>query len=198
MTSDLSNSLKCLKTIPSTKKNLEQTFCYNKNYLFQRQMSSQYRQDKRRFEYERIQQENLKFSQRLINAKAFFNRYEHQLFFDKHCKLKQRLQRYPDSNRSKTNRSDFQRKAPHENSFKSISKLEDSSFLIYNDNRTFQQSIKLREKHSKMNDQPPISEDPLCRINKRQITQKQLSHSTKHNSQSLKKLPPIISTQDAE
>ena len=47
---------------------------FNQNYLSQRQFDLQSRQDKRKREYERIQKENLKFSQRLINAKAFLNR----------------------------------------------------------------------------------------------------------------------------
>jgi hypothetical protein len=85
-----------------------QQIYFNNNYLFQRQINLQYRQDKRKREYERIQKENLKFSQKLINAKAFLNRYEQQVFFDKHCQLKQRLQHYPDFIRNQTNKSDFQ------------------------------------------------------------------------------------------
>jgi len=138
---------------------------FNNNYLFQRQINLQYRQDKRKREYERIQKENLKFSQKLINAKAFLNRYEQQVFFDKHCQLKQRLQHYPDFIRNQTNKSDFQFLS---NNHKSV----DSSFLIYNDNAINHKSIKLREKHSK---------DLLSNINKSQIAQK--------------KLPPITSTE---
>ncbi|CAF3335202.1 unnamed protein product [Rotaria socialis] len=71
--------------------------CYNNYYLFQRQSNLQYRQDQRKLVYERIQKENVQFSQKLINAKSFLNRNEQKTSFDKHCKLKQQLQRYPDS-----------------------------------------------------------------------------------------------------
>ncbi|CAF3920681.1 unnamed protein product [Adineta steineri] len=64
----------------------------NNNYIFQRQLNLQSRENKRKIEYERIQKENVKFSQKLINAKPFHNRYEQQIFFDKHCQIKQRLQ----------------------------------------------------------------------------------------------------------
>ncbi len=151
---------------------------FNNNYLFQRQINLQYRQDKRKRDYERIQKENLKFSQRLINAKAFLNRYEQQVFFDKHCQIKQRLQHYPDLIRNQTKKSDFQFKINH----KSI----DSSFLIYNDNAINHKSIKLREKHSK---------DLLSNINKSQISQKKSPHFIKHNSQLSKAFPPITSTE---
>ena len=68
--------------------------CHNDDYLFQRQMCVQYRENRRRLEYERIQKENLRFSQKLIEAKPSLDRADHELFFLKHCKLKQRLQRH--------------------------------------------------------------------------------------------------------
>jgi hypothetical protein len=144
-------------------------FKHINNYLFQRQINLQYRQDKRKNEYERIEKENFKFSQRLINAKAFLNRYEQEEFFNKHCKLKQRLQHYPDLIR---------------NQKYSSNKPVDSSFFIYNDNAISHKSIKLQEKHSK---------DLLSNINKSQITQKKLPRFIKYNSQISKTLPPITS-----
>jgi hypothetical protein len=109
-----------------------------------RQINVQYRQNKRKIEYERIQKENLKFSQKLINAKTFFNRYEQQLSFDKHCQLKQRLQRYPDLIRTKTIKSNSQFSSNHNSDI--INKPTDSSFLIYNDNGISHRSIKGPEK----------------------------------------------------
>ncbi|CAF0816540.1 unnamed protein product [Adineta steineri] len=85
-------------------KNYEKSM--NNNYIFQRQLNLQSRENKRKIEYERIQKENVKFSQKLINAKPFHNRYEQQIFFDKHCQIKQHLKRYPNLNR-------IQRKVPY-------------------------------------------------------------------------------------
>jgi len=160
--------------------------CYNKNYLFQRQINLQSRQDKRKVEYERIEKENFKFSQRLINAKAFLNQYEQKRFFEKHCQLKQRLQRYPNLIRMNTKKSDCQ--------FLPNNKLVDSSFLIYHDQEISSKSIKLQEKHSKMNNQLFISKDPLANINKPQINHKKLPCLIKHNSQFSTTLPSIIAT----
>jgi hypothetical protein len=91
---------KFLKTLPRTNSESKlfkhREIYFNNNYLTQRQINLQYRQDKRKHEYERIQKENWRFSQRLINAKASLNRNEQQTFFEKHWKLKQRLQHYPD------------------------------------------------------------------------------------------------------
>ncbi|CAF0731175.1 unnamed protein product [Rotaria sp. Silwood1] len=168
---------------------------YNNNYLFERQSNLQYRQDKRKILYEHIQKENLKFSQKLINAKAFLNRYEQKLFFDKHCKLKQQLQRYPDSIQIKTKKSNFQF-SPNEN-FKINNKSANSSVLVYNNNnnnRLSCKSIKLQEKYSKMNNHIFISKDSSSHINKSQINQKKLTYFTKHNSKFPKTLPPIILT----
>ncbi|CAF1343572.1 unnamed protein product [Adineta steineri] len=100
----------------------------NNNYIFQRQLNLQSRENKRKIEYERIQKENVKFSQKLINAKPFHNRYEQQIFFDKHCQIKQRLQRYPKLNR-------IQRKK---------SNSVDISSLIYNE------KVLSQEKYSKI------------------------------------------------
>lgn len=92
---------KFLKTLENSIKSSKEKFLknqqtnFNNNYLLQRQTNLQYRQNKRKHDYERIQKENLKFTRKLINAKAFLNRYEQERFFNKHCKLKQRLQHYP-------------------------------------------------------------------------------------------------------
>jgi hypothetical protein len=104
----------------------------NNNYLIQRQINLQYQ---RKHEYERIQNENFKFSQRLMNAKAFLNRHEQQIFFDKHCKLKQRLQHYPDLTQNQT------KKLTPMNHLKIINKPIDSSFFIYNDNPKSQKKL---------------------------------------------------------
>ena len=68
--------------------------CYNETYLVQRQMCEQHLKNRRRVEYERIQKENLRFSQKLIAAKPSLDRSDHELFFLKHRALKQRLQRF--------------------------------------------------------------------------------------------------------
>ena len=94
--------LQTLSNNRNTNKNLidEKTMCSrkqiysNENYFIQRQINQQSRQDKRKREYERIQKENLRFTQKLINAKAYLNRSQQQIFFDKHCQLRQRLQYY--------------------------------------------------------------------------------------------------------
>jgi hypothetical protein len=157
----------------------------NNNYLFQRQINLQYRQDKRKHEYERIQKENFKFSQRLINAKPFLNRYEQQIFFDKHCQLKQRLQHYPDFISNQTKKSDW--KFSSNNHLKIIKKPVDVSFLIYNDKPLSHMTTKLQEKYL------------LSNTNKPQITQKKHPRFIKHNSQISKTLPPITSiTQNIE
>jgi L-rhamnose mutarotase len=94
---------KFLKTLQTNNNN--NSINTSEEKLFKnRQINLQYRQNKRKLEYERIQKENLKFSQKLINAKTSFNRSEQQLSFDKHCQLKQRLQRYPDSIQTKNNK----------------------------------------------------------------------------------------------
>lgn len=77
---------------------------YNKNYLSQRQINLQYREDQRKLVYDRIQKENLKFSQKLINAKSFLNRNEQKRFFDKHSQLKQQFQRYKNLTENKINK----------------------------------------------------------------------------------------------
>ncbi|UJR25260.1 hypothetical protein I4U23_006612 [Adineta vaga] len=92
------------------------------------QWKLQSRQDRRKLEYERIQKENYKFSEKLINAKAFLNRHEQKLFFDKHCELKQRLQRIPTNN-----------------SITMLNKSKQSSFLIYNDQLKEKQSHSLQQ-----------------------------------------------------
>ncbi|CAF1001844.1 unnamed protein product [Rotaria sordida] len=166
----------------------------NNNYLFQRQINLQYRQNKRKILYEHIQKENLKFSQKLINAKTCLNRYEQKLFFDKHCKLKQQLQRYPVSIRIKTKKTNLQFSS-NEN-FKIMNKPVNSSVFIYNNNnnnRLSHKSIKLQEKHSKMNNQIFITKNSLSNINKPQIIQEKLTHSIKTNSKFSKTLLPITS-----
>lgn len=60
----------------------------------QRQVFLQSYEDRRRLECERIEKENVRFSRRLINAKASLTRDEQRTFFEKHCKLKQRLRRH--------------------------------------------------------------------------------------------------------
>ncbi|CAF2723348.1 unnamed protein product [Rotaria sp. Silwood2] len=188
---------KFLKTLQINKTNLmniskeklykkNHSLCYyNNNYLFQRQINLQYRQDKRKILYEHIQKENLKFSQKLINAKAFLNRYEQKSFFDKHCKIKQQLQRYPDSIRIKTKKPNFQFSS-NEN-FKIINKPVNSSLLVYNNNRNrlSYKSIKLQEKHSK---------ESSSSIYKPQITEKKCIYSIKNNSKFSKTPPSITST----
>jgi hypothetical protein len=113
---------KFLKTLPEQNLLKHRKIDLNNNYLNQRQIHLQYRQNKRKYEYERIQKENLRFSQRLMNAKAFLNRDEQEKFFEKHWKLKQRLQHYPDLNQNQTKKST--------NHFQIINK----PFFIYNDN----------------------------------------------------------------
>lgn len=108
----------------------KKSYSYNREYLFQRQWNLQSREDRRKVEYERIQKENLKFSQKLINAKAFLDRREQEIFFQKHCELKQRIQRYPTTH---------QLKIPK--------KSRESSFLIYND--PLKSQTKLQWQHFK-------------------------------------------------
>ncbi len=159
-----------------------QKIYFNNNYLFQRQINLQYRQNQRKYEYESIQKENFKFSQRLMNAKTFFNHYEQKIFFDKHCKLKQRLQHYPDLIRNQTKKLDYQFSS--NNHVKVINQPVDSSVLIYNDN-----VIPRQEKYSKK-----TSKDLSSNINKSHIAQKNLPRFIKHNSQISKTLPPIQNT----
>ena len=121
---------KFLQTLPRNNSNTFEQKLFNNNYFNQRQINQQYRQNKRKHEYERIEKENFKFSQRLMNAKACLNRYEQQTFFDKHCQIKQRLQHYPPNQTSI-------------NHLKITNKPIDSSFFIYSDNS---KSHKSREK----------------------------------------------------
>ena len=65
------------------------------SYMIQLQRYLHYRQEKRRLEHERIQKENLRFSQKLINARSSVSRVEHQVFYQKHCQLRRHLQQFP-------------------------------------------------------------------------------------------------------
>ena len=114
-----------------------------KSSCLQRQNQLKYRQDKRKHEYERIERENLRFSQRLINAKSFFDRSEQEAFFERHCKLKQRLQHYSHSMTNQVKKSDLS--VSSKRHWKMEDKPIDSSFLIYNDHRIAQKSNQRRE-----------------------------------------------------
>lgn len=140
----------------------------NRNYFLQRQNQLQYRQEKRKHEYERIEKENIRFSQRLINAKSSFNRSEQEVFFDKHCKLKQRLQHYPDASGNEAKKSDFS--IATKKHWRLVDKPTDSSFLIYNDHRTPQKSKQCRE---------TASVHPTSKTSK---SQEKVSHSVKQCS----------------
>ena len=153
---------------PERKLDKPQQMNANRNYFLQRRSQFQYRQEKRKHEYERIEKENIRFSQRLINAKSSFNRSEQDAFFDRHCKLKQRLQHYPDANGNEAKKSDFS--IVSKKHWRMVDKPTDSSFLIYNDHRTPQKSKQCRE---------TVSVHPISKTSK---SQEKVSHFAKQCS----------------